>query len=505
MTSFTQKHRMPVSLRKLLPQSSFVGCADIWVTEATEKSGECEQGRLFAAIPGNHADGRDYVEEAIQRGAHALLTPHPITNPSIQQCVTADVRKSFGKLCSAIEGNPSHQLKIAATTGTNGKTTTSWLIRSILQHAGEACGCLGTIAYSDGQKTKPSSLTTPDARTLSRWLARMVNNQTSHASIELSSHALDQDRAAGTELDVAIVTNITQDHFDYHGDSDNYFASKSRILEHLKPCGTVVLNADDPGCQKLKKLLPDHVRTLTFGIDNQADIQATAIAESFQGSQFTIQSRRGDIPTQTTLIGRHNIQNCLAAAAAANAFGLEWGTIANGISELKNVPGRLERIASKQPLNVFVDYAHTDDALRRCLSFLKTKTLGRLICVFGAGGCRDQEKRPLLGQAATLADIAVITSDNPRDEDPLAIINSIQQGMKANNTETVIEPDRYTAIEWALRNAQNGDTVLIAGKGHETEQIVGSQRIPFDDRLVAKEILSQSKTQKRAVAIQIPA
>ncbi|MDA1015917.1 MAG: UDP-N-acetylmuramoyl-L-alanyl-D-glutamate--2,6-diaminopimelate ligase [Planctomycetota bacterium] len=480
--------QVPISLRRLFPQASFVGCADARVVAATEDSRACTEGCLFAAIPGTRYDGSQFIAKAIANGATTLLVQTPIFNVSVPQCIVPNVRLAFAELCAAMAWYPSRQLELAAVTGTNGKTTTTWLIRSIFQAAGLQAGLLGTIEYSDGCSTHASGLTTPDSQTLQRWLTAMPAQGTSHAAIEFSSHALDQDRAAGTLVDVGVITNITQDHFDYHGDFNTYCKVKGRIAEYCKPNGTLLLNADDEGCRQLLEAdLP--VATQTFAIDRPADTNAVILNESVEGTQFEISFPNDHVEVFTTLIGRHNVSNCLAAAAAAFHLGISVNRIREGLL-LDRVPGRLERIQCGQPFQVFVDYAHTDDALCRIVRCLRRLTSGRVICVFGAGGDRDQTKRPLMGRSASEADVAVVTSDNPRTESPQVIIEEILAGFPAEQTPHV-EVDRKAAIVWSLNIARPGDSVVIAGKGHETTQQIGSRKIPFDDRLVVREHLSR--------------
>jgi len=483
------KLRFPVSLLRLFPQSSFVGCADIRVTEATEHSGECGSNMLFSAIPGARVDGARFVEEAIERGATALLVQRPLAGVSVPQCVVPNVRKAYSQLCAALASYPSRCLNVSAVTGTNGKTTVTWLIRSILQAAGYRTGILGTIEYSDGGDAEQSALTTPDSKTLSNRLAAMVCRRTTHAVIELSSHALDQDRSAGTFLDAAVVTNVTQDHFDYHRDYQSYLSSKARILEHCKKGGLVVLNADDPGSASLRKQVDGNLDVITYGLETPADVSAEVLDESLSGSRFALKVGSDGMEIRTSLIGRHNVSNCLAAAASAVRAGISLDVIASGIESLALVPGRLERVDCRQSFDVFVDYAHTDDALRCCIGFLRRLALGRVICVFGAGGDRDRSKRPLLGRAAAEADLAVVTSDNPRSEHPEQIIHEILAGFPLSQREPYVEVDRAEAIRWALEQAEPGDCVLVAGKGHELEQIIGTERIPFDDREVVRTLL----------------
>lgn len=480
--------QVPISLRRLFPQASFVGCADARVVAATEDSRACTDGCLFAAIPGTRFDGSQFAADAVANGATTLLVQQPIPHVSVPQCIVPNVRLAFAELCAAMSWYPSRQLALAAVTGTNGKTTTTWLIRSIFQAAGLQAGLLGTIEYSDGFSTRASGLTTPDSQTLQRWLTAMTAQGTSHAAIEFSSHALDQDRAAGTSIDVGVITNITQDHFDYHRDFSTYRQVKSRIAEYCKPNGMLLLNADDEGCRTLlERGLPG--ATQTFAVDRPADVSAVVISESVEGTQFEISFPNDHVEVFTPLIGRHNVSNCLAAAAAAFQLGISVNRIREGLL-LDRVPGRMERINCGQPFQVFVDYAHTDDALRRIVRCLRRLTSGRVICVFGAGGDRDQAKRPLMGRAASEAHVAVITSDNPRTESADTIIEHILAGFPAEQTPHV-ESDRKTAISWALDHARPGDCVVIAGKGHENTQQIGSRKIPFDDRLVVREHLTR--------------
>lgn len=473
-----------VNLRRLLPGASFVGCGDIRTSHATDRSADCRANSLFAVIRGSRADGHQFICDAIERGATSLLVDRPLADVEIPQCVVPDVRRAYAEVCSALMGHPSRHLGLAGVTGTNGKTTVTWLIRSILQAAGKQAGLLGTIEYSDGVVTNPSSLTTPDPAALAQWLSAMVLKRTTHAAMELSSHALDQRRTSGTLLDAAIITNITQDHFDYHKSFEAYRQSKLRIFSCLKAAGLGIVNADDRGSRSCLEDAPR--RTMTYGIDESADVTAEIIESNLDGSRFRINLGLEREEVHTPLIGRHNVSNCLAAAAAAAHFGIALSDIARGIEALSGVPGRLERINCGQPFHVFVDYAHTDDALRNVIRAIRPLTPGRIICVFGAGGDRDRSKRPLLGKAACEADLAVVTSDNPRSEKPEGIIAEILTAFAAEARQPYVEADREQAIRWALQHAGPGDTVLIAGKGHETEQIVGTQRHHFDDREVAR-------------------
>jgi len=478
-----------VSLRRLLPQASFVGCTNLCVTDAVERSSEVQPGSLFAVIRGLRHDAREFIQEAVARGAAGLLVDAAIPNSPIAQCVVTDVRSAYSRICESLCGDPSRRLNIVGVTGTNGKTTTAWLVRGLMERSGHRCGLLGTVEYSDGVRTSPSSLTTPDSRSMAEWLARMVQVGAKHAAIELSSHALHQSRSTGIELDVALVTNITQDHFDYHKTFDAYLNAKSRIFELVRPGGLVALNVDDPASWSLRDRVGDSVSCVSYGLNPKADVAAQIRDESLTGTRFRLSIHGRTAECATRLIGRHNISNILAASAAAAHQGISIEEIATGIEEFHCVPGRLEQVDCGQPFDVFVDYAHTDDALRRCLTSLRSLTPGRLITIFGAGGDRDRTKRPKLGHAALLADLAIVTSDNPRSEDPQTIIDEILAGMQDASTAPIVEVDRRVAIHQALQLAKPGDCILIAGKGHEDEQIIGLNRFPFDDRKIARETL----------------
>ncbi len=482
---------MSVSLRRLLPSASFVGCADIVASDVAEDSRQCRPGGVFAAIPGKTHTGSDFVPDALARGAIAVLTNHALPAAHVPQCVVPDVRAAYATVCHALYGYPSWRLGLIGVTGTNGKTTTTWLARSILESAGQPTGLLGTVEYSDSLQRSPARLTTPDSKTFAAWLSSMVASRARYAAVELSSHALEQYRCAGTLLDVAVVTNITRDHFDYHETAENYVAAKSKILQMVKRGGLVVLNADDPISAVLAQQIPATCQLRTIGLDAHADLSALITEESADGCQFTLRSGPEQVDVQTPLVGRHNVMNCLAAAAACQHLGLSLPQIAAGIRGVAFVPGRLERVDVGQDFSVYVDYAHTDDALRHAIQSLRRITPGRVFCVFGAGGDRDANKRPLMGEAATAADVMVVTSDNPRSEPPDRIIDDILRGTPDAAAQVHVEPNRSHAIGWAVRHARAGDAVLVAGKGHEQDQIVGSQRLSFDDRIECRSWLNR--------------
>lgn len=489
----------PVSLRRLLPDASFVGCGEVIVNDATEDSRLANEDTVFAAICGTTVDGQQFVTDAVANGCPAILTDRPIPSVSAPQCIVPNVRAAYARICNAVSGRPTCRLKIAGVTGTNGKTTTTWMLRSILNASDRRCGLLGTIEYSDGNSTTPASLTTPDARSVFRWFRRMVEYGCRHAAIELSSHALSQDRIAGTPLAVGIVTNVTQDHFDYHSDFATYLAAKSKIIDYVADDGIVAINLDDPGSCRIADMANGAGRrVVTFSIDHQADVRAEILEENTAGSRFRLNTDNPGTPStievSIDLPGRHNVSNSLAAAVAALQLGATLDDIKRGLEELPRVPGRLEPINCGQPFSTFVDYAHTDDALRRVIDSLKSLTSGRVLCVFGAGGDRDRSKRPLLGEAASHADFAIVTSDNPRTEEPLGIMEEVTAGFPLGFANFHLEQDRRRAIEFALGEAQPGDCVLIAGKGHEADQIIGSDRVPFDDREIARNLLTRRQS-----------
>lgn len=480
----------PILLRRMLPEATGFA-ADLSVSHATDRSSDCRPGSLFAVIRGAKADGRNYIADAIAQGAAVLLIEESLSEVRIPQVIVPNVRAAYAQVCAALADNPSERLNVVGITGTNGKTTVTWLIRAILQQAGQRCGLLGTIEYSDGVQAAQSSLTTPDPQSFSVWLARMVAGDATCAACEISSHALDQDRVAGAQLAAAVVTNITQDHFDYHGDFAHYRASKAKIAGLLRANAALILNRDDPVSWGVRQLVDAGVPITTFSHAQHADVSARIISESLDGMVFRLDVRGEAIECRSSLIGRHNLENCLAAAAACANLGVSITDIAQAIRSFRGAPGRLERIACGQPFEVFVDYAHTDDALRRCLECLRSITPGRVICVFGAGGDRDRTKRPLLGKASQLADISIVTSDNPRSEPPAQIAADIVAGFTDAGPSPLVELDRRTAIRRAVRSARPGDSVLIAGKGHECEQIFRQHRIAFDDRQQARQALME--------------
>ncbi|MFK7819605.1 MAG: UDP-N-acetylmuramoyl-L-alanyl-D-glutamate--2,6-diaminopimelate ligase [Planctomycetaceae bacterium] len=477
-----------MSLRRILPTTSFVGCADIPVTEAVADSRKCQPGCLFVVVSGSQQDGRAFVNEAISKGATALLVEQPIVGVAVPQCVVPNVREAYSRVCLTLARNPQRSLNLTGVTGTNGKTTVTWLLRSIFEAAGHVSGLIGTVEYSCGKTSQPAPLTTPDPATFADLLRGMVSSGASHAFLELSSHALHQSRLGGTSLKSAVVTNVTQDHFDYHGDADSYLAAKQKIADYCSNQTPLIVNADNVACRKLIERWSRR-NVIPFGLQPGADARGLVLDMLPDRTHVRFEILNQSFECAISLPGRHNVANCVAAATVAVVAGIGNEAIVRGLERVAFIPGRLQPVDLGQPFRVFIDYAHTPDALSQVLESLRSTTKGRLICVFGAGGDRDASKRPLMGNAANAADLVVVTSDNPRSESPEKIIADIREGVQVGDCH--IEVQRGAAIDWAIRNANEGDCVLIAGKGHEKTQTVGGEVLSFDDRLVAAEAIGQ--------------
>jgi UDP-N-acetylmuramoyl-L-alanyl-D-glutamate--2,6-diaminopimelate ligase len=475
------------SLRALLPDAVIHGADDIGFQRPVSDSRKVKPGDLFVAIQGEKFNGLNFIAEAAERGCSGVLSDRAIENCCFPRALVQNVRAAHGKLCQQLAGNPSQQMKVIGVTGTNGKTTTACLIAGVLSHAGHKTGLIGTLGYFDGDDVEDPTHTTPPPEKLAALLARMVENGCSHAVMEVSSHALDQSRIAGVSYDAACVTNVTQDHLDYHPNLQNYRRTKRKLFEHLTPEGFAIVNADDPVASGILKTFDGPA--LTIGIEKTAEIMGMPLEQCASEQTFLITAGNETLPVRTQMIGTHHIYNCLTAAAVGLTYGLELPRIVRSLEAAAHVPGRLERIECGQPFSVFVDFAHTPDALKKALQTLRSVTSGRVICVFGAGGERDQSKRPLMGQIVeNHAEVAIVTSDNPRREDPMSILIGILKGFARAERSEII-PDRREAIGHALSLARPGDCVLIAGKGHERFQIIGDQPIEFDDREVAKQWL----------------
>ena len=485
----TAARQRGLNLSRILPDATLPS-GEIAVSSCCADSRACRPGDLFVALRGSTADGHDHVGEAIARGAAAVLADRPLGDCPVPVCYVDDAARAYGQLCQALAGNPARRLKTIGITGTNGKTTTSYLIGSVLAAGGHKTGVLGTLGYFDGCEWSDAGWTTPPANVLASSMARMVANGCTHAVMEVSSHALAQQRLAGIDLDVACVTNVRRDHLDYHGTWRSYRETKARLFDCLTPEGFAVVNSDDPAADSLLSQINGPV--LSVGIDRPAEVTAVPVEQFANEQTFLLTAGDETIAVRTSLIGAHNITNCLLAAAVGLVYSIDLTTIVAGLEAIPRVPGRLERIECGQPFSVFVDYAHTPDALSASLNTLRSVTRGRLICVFGAGGDRDKSKRGPMGRAVECAaDLAVVTSDNPRSERPETIIEQVVAGFDEPSAARKLV-DRGEAIAWALEQAQAGDCVLIAGKGHETYQIVGDRRFDFDDREMARRWLYES-------------
>jgi UDP-N-acetylmuramoyl-L-alanyl-D-glutamate--2,6-diaminopimelate ligase len=459
-------------------------------------------GDVFVAMRGEGSDGNKFIDKAIAAGAVAIVSDSAAEKPreSLAWAQVSHGRRALARLSANFYGRPGERLAVTGITGTNGKSTTAFILDSILDSAGRKSALIGTIEYRVAGRVLPAPHTTPEALDLNRILAEAVGNGATEAVMEVSSHALAQQRVYGIPFDVAVFTNLTRDHLDYHHTMDEYFASKQVLFEG---CGTdppraAVLNVDDEYRQKLGKFCQKRSSVvLTYGLTT-GDLHANKVDVTPRGTRFDLITPEGTVPVFSPLIGKVNVYNILAAAGAAYARGCKGDEIARGISKLTRVPGRFERVDCKQPFTVVVDYAHTDDALRNLTSLARefvqqAGQKGRVITVFGCGGDRDRAKRPLMGDAAGRgSDFVVLTSDNPRSDDPLAIINDAMVGLQRSGAKYKVEPDRRTAIALAVRDAAAGDIVLVAGKGHEKVQVTREGSVPFDDVEVARQILREA-------------
>ncbi|MSQ76942.1 MAG: UDP-N-acetylmuramoyl-L-alanyl-D-glutamate--2,6-diaminopimelate ligase [Nitrospiraceae bacterium] len=485
-----------------LQASERQGNLDVAVTSLTDDSRAVKPGSVFVAVKGERVDGHAFVGKAVGAGAAALVLQkgQSVTAaPSIPVVRVDDSRRVLGVLAGRFYREPASRLCMVGVTGTNGKTTVTYLCKGVLETAGRRVGLIGTVAYQIGEERLPSAHTTPGAVELQALLARMVEAGMNAAVMEVSSHALAMDRTTGCEFDVAIFTNLTQDHLDFHRDMDGYFQAKLRLFADLDPAGRklrpkrAIVNIDD--ARGARVCGASRVPVWTYAIQKPADIRAEDVRLALSGTRFTAATPHGRFPVESRLVGEHNVYNILAAIGVGLHEGLSPEIIQRGIASVVNVPGRFERVEAGQDFTVVVDYAHTDDALLRLLTAAQALKTGRVITVFGCGGDRDRGKRPKMGHvAARLSDVVFLTSDNPRSEDPAAILREIEVGVREALADRRIRyeviADRRAAIEAAVREAKSGDTVLIAGKGHEDYQIVGSTRLHFDDREVARAALA---------------
>jgi UDP-N-acetylmuramoyl-L-alanyl-D-glutamate--2,6-diaminopimelate ligase len=454
------------------------------IRDVTYRSADVRPGSLFFCVPGDHVDGHTFAPDAAAAGAAALVVERALPRSSIEpaaQVVVPSVRRAMGPISAAFFGRPADRMSIVGVTGTNGKTTTTYLLESVFRAAGHVPGVIGTTGARVDARPVPFERTTPEAPDLQRLLGRMADDGVTAVAMEVSSHGLDQHRVDGTAFACALFTNLSQDHLDYHPTMEAYFLAKARLFtQELSWAGAA--NADSEEGRRLLEDAP--IPTLSFGLRPGADLVATDVEVTGEGIRFRVD----DVEVRSRLRALFNVYNCLGAFAAARQLEVEDRAVIDGIAALAGVPGRLEPVDAGQPFAVLVDYAHTPDSLQNVLRAARGLAGGRVIAVFGCGGDRDRGKRPLMGQAATsLADLTVITSDNPRSEEPGSIIAEIEPGARAGGGPFAVEPDRRLAIRMALSEARAGDVVVIAGKGHETGQRFADRTVPFDDRRVAAE------------------
>jgi UDP-N-acetylmuramoyl-L-alanyl-D-glutamate--2,6-diaminopimelate ligase len=478
-------------LRGLVPNDVLAACGARSASAVCDDSRRVRPGSIFVALAGSKVDGRRFVADALTKGAAVVLgegLASEVVGGATLIVNVRDARATLTRLALRWHGlgdDGCCGLKLAGITGTNGKSTSAYMACAMLRAAGMMCGMLGTVEYDLCGRSVAAPMTTPGPLELAGYLRECVDAGAAAVVMEVSSHALDQKRTEGLRFAAAAFTNLTGDHLDYHGTLENYAAAKARLFAGLEPTATAVVNCDDPSHAVMLQNCPAQV--VTYALDHDADIKATITRCTSRGTCYQLQMEGRTLGLENALVGRHNVYNALTAAGLARALGVELDAIATGLTALKNVPGRLQRVPCASPADVFVDYAHTDDALRNVLSVLKPLTRRRLIVLFGCGGDRDRTKRPRMAQAvAEYADAIVVTSDNPRSEDPRAIIDEILTGFdSAMRRRVAVEPDRSRAIRAALAAAGQGDVVLLAGKGHEDYQIIGDQRIHLSDVEVA--------------------
>lgn len=490
-------------LIKALEVITVSGDIETDVSSVAYDSREVRSGALFASVRGFAADGRRFIPHAVDAGASAVLTDTTLeVDPGVPVITVPDARRGMALAATALHGYPSDQMTMIGITGTNGKTTTTYLLESILNMAGHKAGVLGTVDIRFAGRARPSAMTTPEGPDLQKTLQEMLDTGISHVVMEVSSHALDLSRVDGCGFDIGVFTNLSQDHLDYHHDLSSYFEAKKRLFtKHLTGVRLdggpkALVNVDDEWGRALAAELG--AKAMTFSLRGKADLTAAQVKADRSGLSALLLTPAGDFKIKTRLLGGLNLYNVLAAAGAGLCLGLDPGRIAAGLEGLRGVPGRLERVGRNDDYLVLVDYAHSEDALNRVLEAVRALGPQRLLTVFGCGGDRDKGKRPLMGRAAgRVADLAIVTSDNPRTEDPLAIIDQIEPGLvslgrtrlepeRINGSfqpgSYVVAPDRRSAIRLGVRLLGPGDILVVAGKGHENYQILGREKIHFDDR-----------------------
>ncbi len=481
------------TLLAAVPARAIAGPLDRNIDAIAYDSRRVQPNSIFVALPGEKSDGNRFIDQAIEKGATVIVTATELRNPRATTVQVENTRTALADLAAAFYQQPMRKLKLAAVTGTNGKTTTTFLIKHFCENARMRCGLIGTVRYEIGERVLPAVRTTPESLEVHDLLAQMANAGCKAAAMEVSSHALAQERTRGIEWDVAVFTNLTQDHLDFHGSMERYFDEKAKLFTGLgtqetKKKAVAVVNTDDRNGEKLIDRIGKDVPIVTYGLGTRADFRASNYRPEFSSTSYQLDARGKSYLVRVPLIGRFNVANSLAALAAANALGISVRDAVLSLGKSSQVPGRLEAVPAKRQFQVFVDYAHTPDALLNVLKTLRELSPRKLIIVFGCGGDRDRQKRPLMAQAADQnADFSIITSDNPRKEDPDAIIAEVEKGFRSDRYEKITE--RAEAIARAVSLAQPRDIVLIAGKGHETYQEFADNTIPFDDLQIARRAL----------------
>jgi UDP-N-acetylmuramoyl-L-alanyl-D-glutamate--2,6-diaminopimelate ligase len=475
------------------------GNLQVPIVAVTDDSRAVVPGSLFVAVRGELVDGHDFVAKALRAGAAAVIAQSSVDTGVVPLVRVANSRKAVGVIGSHFHGDPSAKLMMVGVTGTNGKTTTTYLCKALVEGIGRKVGLIGTVAYQIGTEVIPASHTTPGALTLQSLLARMLKSGLNAVVMEVSSHALALDRTAGCEYDAAVFTNLTQDHLDFHSTMEEYFQAKLKLFTELgrgtKSGQRAVVNMDDPRGPQVRAAC--RVPVWGYGMTGMPELKAEKVRLALSGTSFTAATPAGTFPVDSRLVGEHNVYNLLGAIGVALHSGATCDQVREAAAQVSNVPGRFERVSAGQDFTVAVDYAHTEDALRRLLAAAHELKTRRIITVFGCGGDRDRGKRPRMGRAAVeYSDVVILTSDNPRTEDPLAILREVEVGVhealqQRKHVEYHLVADRRDAIAAAVRMARSGDMVLIAGKGHEDYQIIGTTKIHFDDREVAREAILQ--------------
>jgi UDP-N-acetylmuramoyl-L-alanyl-D-glutamate--2,6-diaminopimelate ligase len=467
-----------------------IGTLDRAVENIAYDSRRVQRNGMFVALRGEKSDGHEFIGQAIEKGASVIVAEREEQNPRATCLVVENTRTALADFAATFYGYPERKLKLAAVTGTNGKTTTTFLVKHICENAGLRCGLIGTVRYEIGERVLPAIRTTPESLDLQELLAQIVNAGCKAAAMEVSSHALAQDRTRGLEWNVAVFTNLTQDHLDFHGTMKSYFEAKTKLFTGLgsqkkKRKPTAIVNIDDRYGEQLLEKIDKRISVITYGMGMRAEFRASNYRVESSGTSYQLDADGKSYLVRVPLIGRFNVTNSVAALAAANVLGINLRDAVFSLGKSPQVPGRLELVPARRQFQVFVDYAHTPDALGNVLKTLRELEPHRLIAVFGCGGNRDRQKRPLMAEIVDRhADYAIITSDNPRKENPDTIITEVEKGFGSTHYEKIV--DRTEAINRAIELAQPRDIVLIAGKGHENYQEFADHTIPFDDIQVAR-------------------